>query len=278
MLIKKRFVMGMTHACIICVSLLPFSAHAINFAVGAKAPSGYHFSLYPFYYSAAIRTNKDGNPSVNDLGMGKCGIAIGNSFYVGDFLLNAIIPFGKLELDKLKSDDSGVGDIQLRVGWFLPMEWANVLPALMVKVPTGGFDKNHKANMGDGQTDLVTELFLHKIIQPLSFDAVLKYNFRFRNPDSDVTPGNEFIAEGLVTWRLAERIRFGPAVNFLIGKDNKKAGKTLADSGLMRFSAGGEVWYGRFDHVKISLAAYQDVVTRNTNEGVTVMSRLAFKF
>jgi hypothetical protein len=50
--------MGMTHACIICVFLLPFSAHAINFAVCAKAPPGYQLSLYPFYYSADIRTNQ----------------------------------------------------------------------------------------------------------------------------------------------------------------------------------------------------------------------------
>jgi hypothetical protein len=46
----------------------------------------------------------------------------------------------------------------------------------------------------------------------------------------------------------------------------------------MRLSAGGEVYYGRFDHVKISLAAYQDVLTRNTTEGVLVISRFVIRF
>ena len=100
----------------------------------------------------------------------------------------------------------------------------------------------------------------------------------FRNPDSNVTPGNEFTAEGLATWRLAEKIRIGPAVNFIIGEDNKKSGKTLADSGLMRLSLGGEFYYGRFDHVKISLAAYQDVLSRNTTEGIFVISRFVIRF
>jgi hypothetical protein len=83
--------------------------------------------------------------------------------------VSAIIPVGKMEVGKLKSDDVGVGDIQVRAGWNLPVEWASILTELMVKVPSG-----------------------------------------------------------------------------------------------------------RFDHVKISLAAYQDVLTRNTNEGITVMSRIAF--
>ena len=115
-------------------------------------------------------------------------------------------------------------------------------------------------------------------MQPFSFDAVFKYTVRFRNPDSDITPGNEFTAEGLATVAVAEKIRIDPAINFLIGEDNKKGGKTLSDSGLTRFAVGGEVYYGRFDNVKISLAAYQDVLTRNTNEGVLLLSRITIKF
>lgn len=270
--------MWMMLVCFVCASLLPAIAHAVNFATGAKAPPGYQLKLFPFYYTADTRTNKDGNPVVTDLGLKKYGVCIGNFYQIGDVQLNVIIPAGAVEVGKLKSDDSGVGDIQLRTGWYPPVEWASVLPSLMVKVPTGSFDKKRAANMGDGQTDVVAELYFFKLTQPFSFDAVIKYNVRFRNSDSDVTPGNEFTAEGLLTWRLAEKIRVGPAVNFLIGGDNKKAGKTVDDSGLMRLSAGGEIWYGRFDHVKLSLAAYRDVLTRNTNEGFTVLSRIVFVF
>lgn len=69
MLTKKRLIMGMTHACFICASLLPATAHAINFATAAKSEPGYQFKLFPFFYGAGIRTNKDGSPSVNDLGL-----------------------------------------------------------------------------------------------------------------------------------------------------------------------------------------------------------------
>lgn len=278
MLMKAAHIIRLTLACLICASLPPATAYAVNFAAGSMPPPGYQLKLYPFYYAADTRTDKDCNPAVTDLGLKKYGVSIGNFYQIGDLQLNAIIPVGKLEIGKQKSDDAGVGDIQLRAGWYLPVKWASILPALMVKVPTGGFDKSSKVNFGDGQTDLVTELYLFKLLQPLSFDAVLKYAVRFRNPDSDVTPGNEFTAEGLITCRLAERIRIGPAVNFLTGGNNKKGGKALADSGLMRLSAGGEIWYGRFDHVHISLAAYKDVLTRNTNEGVTAMSRIVFDF
>ncbi len=82
----------------------------------------------------------------------------------------------------------------------------------------------------------------------------------------------------MITYRLADRIRVGPAVNFLVGDNNKKGGVTQRDSGLMRLSAGGEVWYGRLEHATMSLAVYTDLLTRNTNEGVTVMSRIAFEF
>lgn len=152
------------------------------------------------------------------------------------------------------------------------------MPAVGVKIPSGSFDKHQSVNNGDGQTDLLLGVYLFKLMQPLSFDAVVKYNVRFRNPDSDFTPGNEFSAEGLITLRLVEGVRIGPAVNFLIGEDNKKGGKTLPDSGLMRLSAGGEIYFGKLDHAKISLAAYQDVLTRNTFEGTTVMSRIIFTF
>ena len=264
--------------CLAFGGVLATPAFAINFATGAKLEQGYQLKLFPFYYCADIRTNKDGNPTVTDLGMKRYGLLISNSYLVGDLQLNAIVPVAKLEIAKQKSDDAGIGDIQLRAGWFLPVEWFTIQPNLMVKAPSGSFDKHRPVNLGDGQTDLVTELYLYKLIQPFSFDAVFKYNVRFRNPDSDLTPGNEFSAEGLVTVLLTEKVRVGPAINFLIGEDNKRAGRILPDSGLMRLSAGGEIFYGRLDHLKLSLAAYQDLVTRNTNQGVLVLSRIAFVF
>ena len=278
MIKKKTFHLCFSLACLAYFSFSPATVNAINLGGAYKPRPGYGLKLYTLYYGADTRTDKDGNPVVKGLGLKKQGVSIGNSYQIGDLQLNAIIPVSKIEVAKLKNSDAGLGDILLSAGWFLPVEWANILPAVAVKIPTGSFDKHHAVNVGVGQTDLIMGLYLFKLMQPLSFDAVVKYAVRFRNPDSDFTPGNEFSAEGLVTLRLFEGIRIGPAVNFIIGADNKKGGKTLADSGLMRLSAGGEIYYGALDHVKISLAAYQDVLTRNTYEGVLVLSRIAFIF
>jgi hypothetical protein len=278
MLIKITIAVLMRFVCFASVSLLPVTVHAVNFATAAKSLPGYQLKLYPFYYGADIRTDKDGNHVVTDLGLKRYGVMVGTFYQIGDVQLNAIVPVVRLEVDKQKDKDAGIGDIQLRAGWNLPVEWMSIMPALMVKSPTGSYDKNRKVNLSDGQTDLVAELYLFKLLQPFSFDALFKYNIRFRNSDTGITPGNEFIAEGLFTCRIAEKIRIGPAINFIKGADNKKAGKTVADSGLMRLAAGGEIYYGRFEKIKISLAAYRDLLTRNTNEGFTVMSRIAIDF
>ena len=278
MLMRKMSPLCIPLACLVCFSLGPATANAINLGAAYRSGPGYKLKLYSLYYGAETHTNKDGKPDVNDLGLRKYGVSIGNSYQTGNFQFDVIIPVSKIEVNKLKDQDAGLGDILVAAGWFLPVEWANILPAVGVKIPTGSFDKDKSVNNGDGQTDLVMGVYLFKLMQPLSFDAVVKYNVRFRNPDSDFTPGNEFSAEGLVTLRLVEGVRIGPAVNFVIGEDNKKGGKTLPDSGLMRLSAGGEVYFGRLDRVKISLAAYRDVLTRNTFEGIMVLSRIIFVF
>lgn len=257
---------------------LPGAAQAVNFAAAYHPPPGYQLKLFPFHYSADTRTNKDGDPVVTDLALQRYGVMIGNFYQAGDLQLSALIPVAKLEIGKLRDDDAGVGDIQLRAGWNRSVASVNIMPTLMVKLPTGHFDKNRKVNLGDGQTDLVSELYFFKLLQPFSFDAVVKYNVRFRNPDTDFTPGNEFTAEGLITCRVADRIRIGPAIYFIRGADNEKGGNTIPDSGLMRLAAGGEIFYGRFAKVKMSLAAYRDLRTRNTNEGLMISSRIAVGF
>jgi hypothetical protein len=260
------------------ILLTPVPLHAVNFATGAKAAPGFLLNLYPYYYLADKQTDKNGDTIVSNLGLRKYGVHIGNSYYVGDFLLNAIIPVGKLKVGAAHDSDSGLGDIQLRAGWFLPVDSLIILPVFMVKVPTGNFDKNNTVNFGDGQTDVAAELYLYKLYKSLSFDALLRYTVRFKNQDTGITPGNEFTAETLLTWRLAEKFRIGPAINFITGDDLKKSGVTLSDSGLTRLSVGGEVYYGRISQAKISLAAYSDVLTRNTRKGLLIMSRIMIRF
>ena len=253
-------------------------AEAINFAAGAKAPEGLIVNLYPYWFSADTRTNRDGKAVTNSLGLNKYGMLIGASYYTGDWLLNMVVPTGNLEVRSLKGESGGIGDIQLRTGYFLPVKSIAVLPVLFLKTPSGNFDKKQPVNFGDGQTDLAAELYLSTLIDRISIDALLKYSVRLRNPDSDVTPGNEFTTEWLTTWKFTDNFRAGPALNFTIGDDLKRGGKIIVDSGVMKLAVGGEVYYRGFPAAKLSLAAYQDVATRNTTEGTLVLSRIVIPF
>jgi hypothetical protein len=275
---RQKSLLSFSLACLLGFALHPAAAHAINLGSAYRTPPGYGLTLYPMYYEADTKTDKDGHPAVTDLGLRKYGVAVKNAYQLGDFQLSAIVPVTRVEVEKINKHDVGLDDIQLIAGYFLPVEWANILPAVAVKLPTGSFDKNRAVNVGTGQTDLAVGVMLFKKIEPFTFDAGLKYNIRFRNPDNGFTPGNEFTAEGLVTLRLIDGLRIGPGVIYVIGEDNKQGGNTVADSGLMRLSAGGEIYCGSLEKVKASLSFYKDVMTRNTYEGYTVLGRIIFVF
>ena len=265
----------------VCLMLLlsqVSTSHALNYGAGAKLPEGMLLNLYPNYYHAETRTDKNGNAAIYNLGLHRYGMAVGASYYTGNWLFNTVIPVGNLELQSRRSDKGGIGDIQLRAGYFLPIDSVTILPLLFIKTPSGSYDRNHPANYGDGQLDMAAEVYFRKLIGSLSLDALLKYTVRFRNQDSDITPGNEFLLETLATWKIVDSLWAGPAVNFNIGGDNKRNGADIPDSGLLKLAVGGEIYYRGFSRAKLSLAAYQDVVTRNTTEGLMLMGRIAIPF
>lgn len=278
MFIKSKTTRSFLFVCLVWLSICRGNAHAINLGSAYRTPPGYGLTLYPMYYEADTKTDKDGNPAVSGLGLRKYGISVKNAYQLGDFQLSAFVPVTRVDVGKTNQHDVGLDDIQLVAGYFLPVEWASILPALALKLPTGSFDRNRAVNVGSGQTDLAVGVMLFRKIEPFTFDAGLKYNIRFRNPDNGFSPGNEFTAEGLVTLRLIDGLRIGPGLIYVIGEDNKKGGNTVADSGLMRLSAGGEIYYGSLEKVKTSLSVYKDLLTRNTYEGVMVLGRIIFVF
>ncbi len=278
MTILKNIIRYVVASCLLSFLTMYSTALAVNYATGARVASGYQLNLYPFYYSADIRTDGDGSQSIKDLGLKRYGTFIGNNYYSGDLFLGVNIPVGTIDVGKLNAADSGIGDIQARIGWFLPVDIVTLLPVIMVKIPSGSYDVNRPVNFGDGQADIVSELYFFKLLQTLSLDTVLKYAVRFRNSASDITPGNEFTIESLLTGRVADNVRMGPAVNFITSDDSRKGGTALANSGITRLSLGGEIFYGGFKNVKISLAAYEDIRSHNSSEGLLTMGRFTFRF
>ncbi|MBV5337169.1 MAG: hypothetical protein J0653_04145, partial [Deltaproteobacteria bacterium] len=88
--------------CLFFGALSAAPAHAVNFAAGVKLEQAYQLKLFPFYYCADTRTNKDGNPAVTDLGMQKYGVMISNGYQIGDVLLSALVPLARLEITRQK--------------------------------------------------------------------------------------------------------------------------------------------------------------------------------
>ncbi|HEX9079589.1 MAG TPA: transporter [Desulfuromonadaceae bacterium] len=265
-------------ALLLAVTPLPRPAFAINFATGSKLEEGFYLNLYPYWYTADTMNNKNGHAIMSGLGLDKYGMYLGGTYYRGDLLLNALVPVGQEEVGAVHGKDGGLGDIQLRAGYFLPVTGITILSAVAAKVPTGSFDKNRAVNFGDGQTDIMAEMYFFKLFGRFSVDWLLKYSVRLRNPDSDLTPGNEYSTEGLVTYKLVDGLRAGPSVTFKSGADNRKAGQTLANSGLAQLAAGGEVDCVVSPQAKVSLAVLKDVYTRNTTEGLLVMGRIIIPF
>ncbi len=105
-------------------------SHAINFAAGAKLPDGLVLNLYPYWYNADKSTNNNGNATTNNLGMNRYGMSVGASYYTNNWMFNIVVPTGNLQVNSLHSENGGIGDIQLRAGYFVPVE--SVIPFLIL--------------------------------------------------------------------------------------------------------------------------------------------------
>jgi len=275
-LFKRAALIAAAIALIVTASHSP--ASAINYYTGGRLPEGFYLNLYPYWFTADRRTDRNGNVVTDNLGMDKYGVFFSGCYYKGDLLLNVVVPVGRLEIDAANDSNAGFGDIQLRAGYFLPVKWVTILPAIAVKAPTGAFEKNRKVNLGDGQTDLLAEVYINKLFDRFSVDWLFKYSRRLYNHDTDIKSGDEFITEGLVTYKITDTVRFGPSVAFLIGDDINSHGKTVKESGQLKLSCGGELNYRGFQKAKLSVAVLKDVYTRNTAEGVLTLGRITIPF
>jgi len=266
-------------SCLLFFSLaMQGTSSAIDFGTGAKLPEGFYLNLYPYWYAADRLTNKDGDAAIDNLGLDKYGMYLSGSYYTEHFLLNAVVPVADLKISALQGRDEGLGDCYLRAGYFLSFGGVTILPALVVKLPTGHFDKNDAVNVGDGQADVNAELYFFKVMDKFSVDWLFKYSVRQTNHHTDFNPGDEFDTEGLITYGITDKIKVGPSGVFVMGGDNKRNGLTISNSGIRKLSLGGELYYKASPRLKIAVAMLKDVDTRNTTEGTLVLSRITIPF
>ncbi len=267
-------------ACIVilCSLAVVSSSHCVNYCDGARAPEGFYLATYPVWYTADSLTNDDGGTATNEFGANEYDVLIRPIWYIRDFVFHVIVPLGNISVHYFDDNDGGIGDIVAGGGYFLPVKEINILPVLNMKFPTGHFNSASEVNYGDGQFDLMPELYINKSVGRCSVDIALKYWHRFRNENNSFTPGNQFYAECVSTYEVIKGFRVGPNISFCKGGNPELEGVELPDNDITRLSVGAEFVFIITPKVHFLLDAIPDVYAENTAKGMLVMGRLCCKF
>jgi hypothetical protein len=255
----------------------PNIAVAVNFYDGARAKQGTYFLTYTSVYTADETTDKDGNTAKNDFGLLSAQELIRFCYYSPDFVTTVLVPYGYTEINSMDQDSSGLGDINIGAGYFLPFKQVDILPMIFVEFPTGEYDASKAANIGSHQYDIKPVMFLHKTWGNYSIDAAAKYFFRLKNETANVLPGDEFYLQFLLGYNLTDKFKIGPSVNWMISRDKEQNGVTLKDSARETLSMGADVYY-RFSWLSVTFTYLYDLYTENSPQGHFFQLKTVYRF
>jgi len=242
------------------------SAFAVNFYDGARAKKGLYFLTYSSIYVADETTDARGDVKKKDYGLFKADELLRLCYYSPDLVLTAMVPVGYTNIRSLSQDSTGLGDIHLGAGHFLPFQQAAILPMLFVKFPTGAYDSAKSVNIGSNQYDIKAMVFLYKALGDFSVDAVAKYFFRLKNSQTDVLPGDEIQLQFLLGYNLTDRLKIGPSFNWTISMDREQGGTKVNNSAREALSVGADIYY-RFSRIGVTFTYLNDVYTENMAKG-----------
>lgn len=251
-------------------------AFAVNFYDGARAEGNYFLS-YTSVYLADETTSSNGKKSRDNYNLTKAEELFRWSYYTGDFVASALVPFDYMSVGSLDQDSSGLGDIIVGTGYFLPFKQVDILPMVFVKFPTGEYHADKSVNIGSNQYDVRPMIFLYKDLGKFSIDAVVKYFIRFKNPDTNVSPGNEFHLQGLVGYNVTDRFKIGPSVNWMISRDKEVNGIKVADSARETVSVGADIYY-RFSKISLTATYLCDIYAENSTKGHFFQLKAVYRF
>ena len=257
--------------------IMPNVAFAVNFYDGARAKQGTYFLTYSSVYTADETTNQSGNISKKDFGLWSAQELLRLCYYSPDFVATALVPYGYMEINSLDQDSSGLGDINLGAGYFLPIKQVDILPMIFVEFPTGEYDSSKAANIGSNQYDIKPVIFLHKSFGDFSIDAAAKYFFRLKNETTNVLPGDEFHLQCLLGYNLTEKFKLGPSINWMTSKDKEQNGVSISSSARETLSMGADIYY-RFSWLSVTFTYLYDVYTENSSQGHFLQLKTVYRF
>jgi len=256
---------------------MPEKGFAVNFYDGARAKQGTYFLTYTSVYAADETTDKNGDTHQKDFGLFNAQELIRFCYYSPDFVATALVPFGYTEIDSMNQDSSGLGDINIGAGYFLPVRAADILPMIFVEFPTGEYDSSKAANIGSHQYDIKPVIFLHKTLDKFSIDAAAKYFFRLKNDATNVLPGDEFYLQCLLCYNLTDKFKIGDRKNWMISRHKEQNGVNIQDSARESFSTGADVYY-RFSWLSVTFTYLYDIYTENLPRGHFFQLKTVYRF
>ncbi|MEN6621865.1 MAG: transporter [Smithella sp.] len=273
---KKKVQTFLIFLQIFIIALASTNAFAVNFYDGARAQGNYFLS-YTSVYLADETTDSSGKKNKDSYNLTKAEELLRWCYYKGDFVASALVPVDYMSVGSLNQESSGLGDISLGTGYFLPFKKIDILPMLFVKFPTGEYNADKAVNIGTNQYDIRPVIFLYKSLGKFSIDAAAKYFIRLKNPATNVLPGDEFHLQGLFGYNVTDRFKIGPSINWMISRDREVNGTKVPDSARESLSVGADIYY-RFSKVSVTATYLYDAYAENLPKGHFFQLKAVYRF
>lgn len=261
---------------ILLLILISNNSFAVNFYDGARAKGNYFLSYTSVYLADETSDNK-GKKSKDNYSLTKAEELLRWCYYTGDFVASALVPVDYMSVGSLNQYSSGLGDINLGTGYFLPFKQVDILPMLFVEFPTGEYSADKAVNIGSNQYDIKPMIFLYKAFGKFSIDAVAKYFIRLKNPATNILPGDELYLQCLIGYNVTDRFKIGPSVNWMMSRDKEVNGVKTADSARESLSVGADIYY-RFPRISVTATYLYDAYTENLSQGHFFQIKAVYRF
>jgi hypothetical protein len=191
---------------------------AEGFLAGALPPPGTYAVAYLNHYRANRFNDGNGNELVPGFKVRATALAprivhmTAESLLGGQLGFYGILPLVDLKVDAAGTSDSrsGIGDLELApmVAWHGP-RWHTVA-AIAVALPTGAYDANRLANIGNNYYTL-RPIFAFSYLGESGLDVSSKitYSINSKNGDTDYKSGQYLHADYNVGWNLNPQWQLG---------------------------------------------------------------------
>lgn len=263
--------------------------HAVDPYDNWPNPQGGYAVDYPLTYTADQLTDKDGKPLVSDLNLKSYGNVFRYVYYRSEkvrypWLVNFLLPVKKNEIRDPytgKIDrDSGIGDARFSTGfWVVNNRGKNLYigPGIDVDMPTGHYDQNNFASVGENIWRFRPTIVFAKFSPPFDVELTGRYSVETPNQDTNIKKGDLFVFESYTGMFLNKTVMVGGHFNLFKGRDDHKNGDRVPDSARRWLQAGPNIQWMITEKVNVMGECIWDFNSENSTEGRLLLGRLVWK-